>query len=72
MRNWNRDRYVPASLKKVFAAIDNGQFGDRGELQSVIDTLRNNNDFYLVCADFEEYCRANLEVFFDFFIIKKG
>lgn len=57
----NPDKFVSASLKKVFKAIDQGVFGERGELQSVIAAIREHGDFYLISQDFDDYIRAQYE-----------
>jgi hypothetical protein len=50
-------------LKKVFKSIDDGLFGERGALISVIDVIRNG-DYYLISQDFDDYCRAQADVIF--------
>ena len=62
MRTTNRDEYVGKPLLKVFDAISNGVFGNKEELVGLIDTIRNKNDFYLVCHDFYSYCDAQDKV----------
>lgn len=52
------DQYIPQILKEVFGAVESGMFGHKEELVSLINTIRNNNDHYLVCADFLSYCEA--------------
>ena len=47
---------------KVFAAVDDGMFGKALELKLVIDSIRHNNDKYLVCQDFISYCDAQQRV----------
>lgn len=66
LRVYNREthyeKYFPASLKKVFKAVDEGMFGDRGELSSCLDAIRHNNDYYLVGYDFQSYIDAQAQV----------
>jgi len=45
-RTEHSDKFVSASLKKVFKAIDSGTFGETWELQSVIAAIREHGDFY--------------------------
>jgi hypothetical protein len=44
--------YLPASLQKVIQAIRLGLFGERNVLMELIATFTNNNDWYLIGADF--------------------
>lgn len=46
------EHYLPASLQKVIQSIREGKFGERDTLMSLISTITNNNDWYLVGADF--------------------
>ncbi len=62
MRTSSRDDYVGKPLLKVFDAISKGVFGNKDELIGLIDTIRNKNDFYLVCHDFYSYCDAQDKV----------
>ena len=64
MRNSHSNDYIGEPLLKVFNAIYNGMFGDSDELKQLIDTIRYNNDNYLVCHDFYSYCEAQEKVFF--------
>ena len=52
------EKYIPASLQKVFQAIREGMFGERDILMKVISTISNNNDWYLLSADFDEYIKT--------------
>jgi glucan phosphorylase len=63
MRNCKPEDYYGSALKRVFDVISEGMFGYKEELTSLIDTLRYNNDFYLVCHDFYSYCDAQEKVF---------
>ncbi len=49
------DKYIPPQLQKVFQVIREGMFGERDTLMKVISTITNNNDWYLITADFVEY-----------------
>jgi len=62
MRNSDPYEYYGAALKKVFDAVSDGMFGNRDELTMLIDTIRNRNDYYLVCHDFYSYLKAQEEV----------
>ena len=46
------EEYFPKSLQRVFQAIREGKFGEREVLMSLISTITNNNDWYLIGADF--------------------
>lgn len=46
------EKYIPLSLQKVIQAIREGKFGERDILMSLVSTITNNNDQYLVGADF--------------------
>lgn len=37
-------------------------FGERETLMKVISTISNNNDWYLITADFEEYIKMQEQV----------
>lgn len=62
MRNISPEEYHGPHLKRVFDAISDGMFGDRDELCNLINTIRNRNDYYLVCQDFHTYLKAQEEV----------
>lgn len=62
MRNISPEEYCGPALKKVFDAIDSGMFGHTEELANLINTIRNKNDYYLVCHDFYTYLKAQEEV----------
>lgn len=49
------DKYIPPQLQKVFQVIREGMFGERDTLMKVISTISNNNDWYLLSADFPAY-----------------
>ena len=49
------DQYFPKSLQRVIQAIREGKFGERDILMSLVSTIANNNDWYLVGSDFESY-----------------
>jgi hypothetical protein len=44
--------YTPTPLKKVIQAIREGLFGERELLLKLLATILNNNDWYLLTADF--------------------
>lgn len=58
MRETNPDDYFSPNLKRVLRVIDEGMFGKTEDLIHLINTIRHNNDYYLVGADFESYCEA--------------
>ena len=62
MRSLPSNDYVKPPLLKVFQAISNGMFGHTGELVSLIDQIRNQNDNYLVCYDFYSYIESQEKV----------
>lgn len=55
MSHSSPEKYIPASLQKVFQVIREGMFGERDTLMKVISTISNNNDWYLLSADFDAY-----------------
>lgn len=58
MRDTNPEEYLSPNLKRVLKAIEEGVFGKNEDLIHLINTIRHNNDYYLVGADFEAYCQA--------------
>lgn len=58
MATSSSEDYAPAQLKKVIQAIRLGTFGEKDLLMGVIGTIMNNNDWYLVTADFVSYIEA--------------
>ena len=63
MKSSNSDEYVGKALLKVIDAVTHGKFGNKQELTELMNSFRNKNDHYLVCADFTSYCQANELVF---------
>lgn len=60
------DKYIPPQLQQVFQVIREGMFGERETLMKVISTISNNNDWYLLSADFPAYIEEQEKVnFFD-------
>jgi hypothetical protein len=55
MRNSPPENYIPAELKRVFAAINEGRFGSKDVLSELVSSITNNNDQYLLCHDFTSY-----------------
>jgi len=43
----------------VLKQISDGAFGDRAELGALVATINNNNDNYLIGADFKAYISAH-------------
>lgn len=68
------DKYIPPQLQKVFQVIREGMFGERDTLMKVISTISNNNDWYLLSADFPAYIEEQDKVNFtnNFRLIKFG
>ena len=62
MRNMNADEYVGGPLAEVLNAVQDGMFGWKEELSQLMDTVRHNNDFYLVCHDFYHYVETQARV----------
>jgi hypothetical protein len=52
MANTSPEDYTPPTLKKVIQAIRDGTFGDKDLLLNLLSTILNNNDWYLLTADF--------------------
>ena len=65
MRNTDAEEYIGSKLKKVFEAIRDNMFGNYEEMDILISSLTNKNDFYLVCHDFYSYCEAQEKVKID-------
>lgn len=60
------DKYIPPQLQQVFQVIREGMFGERETLMKVISTISNNNDWYLLSADFPAYIEEQEKVnYFD-------
>ena len=55
MRNTDYNDYFSDDLKKVFNEIRKGRFGHIDEFNSLLDTITNRNDFYLIGKDFPSY-----------------
>ncbi len=58
MSTSSAEDYVPAELKKVIQAIRFGTFGEKDLLMGLVGTILNNNDWYLITADFVSYLKA--------------
>mmetsp|Transcript_18353 Transcript_18353/g.16000 ORF Transcript_18353/g.16000 Transcript_18353/m.16000 type:complete len:105 (+) Transcript_18353:2187-2501(+) len=58
MSQTNPSDYVGPELRRVFSEIEKGTFGNKEELTELLNTVRNHNDFYLVCHDFYSYLEA--------------
>ena len=54
---------ISSTLRKVFDAIDAGQFGDPNEYKPLLDSIRSHGDYYLVSDDFDLFlrCHQNIE-----------
>ena len=55
MRNTQYNDYFCPELKDVFNEIRSGILGDPHEFDELLNTITNNNDFYLVGTDFGHY-----------------
>ncbi len=62
MSTANPEDYVPPELKKAIQAIRVGTFGEKDLLMSLVSTINNNNDWYLVSSDFQAYIEAQKKV----------
>ncbi|KAL4507961.1 hypothetical protein ABPG72_021334 [Tetrahymena utriculariae] len=62
MRNSNYRDYFGPRLTEVCDAISNDLFGYKYDLDALLDTIRNKNDYYILAADFESYCEAQQRV----------
>ena len=56
------EEYLPAELKKAIQAIRSGMFGEKDLLMGLVGTITNNNDWYLVSADFQAYIKEQEHV----------
>lgn len=52
------EKYFPSSLQRIFQAIREGKFGEKEVLLALTATITNNNDWYLIGADFESYVKC--------------
>ncbi|CAK7915389.1 glycogen phosphorylase [[Candida] anglica] len=50
---------VPDTLRRVFEAIESGQFGNPDEYRSLLDSIRSHGDYYLVTDDFELFLETH-------------
>lgn len=62
MRNSSFDDYSSPSLKRVVVALESGKFGHPHQHVQLLDTIRHQNDHYLVAEDFEDYIKAQEKV----------
>ncbi|EAR95326.2 glycogen/starch/alpha-glucan phosphorylase (macronuclear) [Tetrahymena thermophila SB210] len=62
MRNSNYRDYFGPRLTEVCDAISSDLFGYKYDLDALLDTIRNKNDYYILGADFESYCEAQQRV----------
>lgn len=53
---------IPDRLQKVFNAIQQGQFGNPDEFKSLIESISNHGDHYLVTDDFDYFLEAHEKV----------
>lgn len=52
---------IPKSLQAVFDFLLSGEVIQKEEAEFIIQPLKNG-DYFRVCADFEDYCRAQDEM----------
>ncbi len=52
------EKYLPATLQNVIQSIREGKFGEREVLMSLVSTITNSNDWYLIGADFDSYIKC--------------
>jgi starch phosphorylase len=58
MRSTDPAEYIGKPLLDVFSAIRSGRFGPASEMNPLLDSMTNRNDFYLVAHDFYDYAKA--------------
>lgn len=58
MRRTGYNNYFPEELKEVFRELDSGLLGDPNVFRELLDTIKHNNDKYLIGADFSSYRQA--------------
>lgn len=46
---------IDPSLQRVFDEIRNGMFGDAGQFSSLVNSITDHGDYYLVSDDFKSY-----------------
>lgn len=63
MKKASPEEYIGKPLQRVLDAITSGRFGNKEENTELVNTIRNHNDHYLVCQDFNSYCEANEKVY---------
>lgn len=52
MKKTNPQEYFGKDLWQVLNSICEGTFGSKEELTQLVNTIKSNNDYYLVGADF--------------------
>lgn len=62
MSTTSPEDYTPPPLKRVIQAIRQGIFGEKDLLLKLLSTILNNNDWYLLTADFQSYIEAQQDV----------
>lgn len=58
MRSRDPREYLGSRLVEVLDAISSDLFGYKNDLDALLDTIRNRNDYYILGADFASYCEA--------------
>ncbi|WLF81279.1 Non-essential glycogen phosphorylase [Lodderomyces elongisporus] len=51
--------HIPRTLQRVFDAIQSGQFGNPDEFKTLIESIRDHGDHYLVSDDFDLFLDAH-------------
>ena len=55
--------YVPQCLNNVFNALFSGRFGNLSEMHEMLGKLKDGQDPYIVCWDFQSYvdCQGRVD-----------
>lgn len=53
---------IPDSLNKVFNAIESGRFGNPDEFHTLIESVRDHGDHYLVTDDFDLFLDTHIKL----------
>mmetsp|Transcript_6821 Transcript_6821/g.6746 ORF Transcript_6821/g.6746 Transcript_6821/m.6746 type:complete len:901 (-) Transcript_6821:92-2794(-) len=53
---------IPESLNKVFDAISSGKFGNPDEFHTLIESIRDHGDYYLVSDDFDLFLDTHIKL----------
>lgn len=63
LKHFSQGVTIPETLKRVFNAIESGTFGEPGQYHSLVESITNHGDYYLVTDDFDLFlsCQDRLE-----------